>query len=402
MISSTQNATCSVEPGTTEDLGVILRILGYTRTSFAVKGGGHASNQGFSSTKGVQIAMYRFPEVTYDARTKTVTIGTGLIWDEVYAALEPYNVNVVGGRVTGVGVASFTLGGGYSWKTNQYGLTLLVDTVQAFELVLPNGTVTTVTATSNTDSFFGLKGGFNNFVEQGVVTTFVLKTVPQTQVWGGLITYTTSMLPPARFRTGQPGVSALIFYDAPTPLTKKTSPLARSYLLFSRPLPTKLLDYAVYLIPCLLRVTQWTHWNLSLTKLYALQYYGQSMAQKSAVLISYSVEPLLPSLFSHNTIPTAYPPIRSKGLLPLNLYFAWTDPLSDDAFQKAIGNSTVILKARAVANGQDIANAAVYGNYATIHTLVDDIYKGNLPRLRSIKAVYDPDNVMGLTGGYKF
>jgi Berberine and berberine like len=63
---------------------------------------------------------------------------------------------------------------------------------------------------------------------------------------------------------------------------------------------------------------------------------------------------------------------------------------------------TAFLKARAVANGQDIANAAVYGNYAIIHTPVDDIYKGNLPRLRSIKAVYDPDNVMGLTGGYKF
>jgi FAD/FMN-containing dehydrogenase len=57
--------------------------------------------------------------------------------------------------VTGVGVAGFTLGGGYSWKTNQYGLT--IDTVQSFELVLPNGTVTTVTATSNADLFFGLK-----------------------------------------------------------------------------------------------------------------------------------------------------------------------------------------------------------------------------------------------------
>ena len=78
-----------------------------------------------------------------------------MIWDDVYTALEPYNVNVVGGRVTGVGVAGFTLGGGYSWKTNQYGLT--IDTVQAFELVLPNGTVTVVTATSNADLFFGLK-----------------------------------------------------------------------------------------------------------------------------------------------------------------------------------------------------------------------------------------------------
>jgi FAD/FMN-containing dehydrogenase len=94
-------------------------------------------------------------QVTYDAGAQTATIGAGLIWDDVYAALEPYNVNIVGGRVSGVGVAGFTLGGGYSWKTNQYGLTL--DTVQAFELVLPNGNVTTVTEAANADLFFGLK-----------------------------------------------------------------------------------------------------------------------------------------------------------------------------------------------------------------------------------------------------
>ena len=77
-----------------------------------MKGGGHASNPGFSSTTGVHIAMSRFSEVTYDAAAQTATIGAGLVWDDVYAALEPYNVNVVGGRVSGVGVAGFTLGGG--------------------------------------------------------------------------------------------------------------------------------------------------------------------------------------------------------------------------------------------------------------------------------------------------
>lgn len=117
--------------------------------------------------------MYRFSEVVYDAASSTATIGAGLIWDDVYAALAPYDVNVVGGRVTGVGVAGFTLGGGnlpvlfpyiesahhtskgYSWKTNQYGLT--VDTLTAFELVKPDGTVANVTQDSDSDLFFALK-----------------------------------------------------------------------------------------------------------------------------------------------------------------------------------------------------------------------------------------------------
>ena len=45
---------------------------------------------------------------------------------------------------------------GYSWLTNQHGLT--IDTIEAYELVLPNGTVTTITS-SNSDLFFALKVG---------------------------------------------------------------------------------------------------------------------------------------------------------------------------------------------------------------------------------------------------
>ena len=51
---------------------------------------------------------------------------------------------------------------GYSFKTNQYGLA--IDTIVGFNLVLPNGTVAYVTQSTHPDLFFGLKGGFNNFV----------------------------------------------------------------------------------------------------------------------------------------------------------------------------------------------------------------------------------------------
>ena len=122
--------------------------------------------------------MYRFSDVVYNPQSQTAEIGAGLLWDDVYAALEPHNVNVVGGRVTGVGVAGFTLGGGkhklvydimcdkpkpfykgYSWKTNQYGLT--IDTVTAFELVKPSGSVVTVTQSSDPTLFAGLKVCYN-------------------------------------------------------------------------------------------------------------------------------------------------------------------------------------------------------------------------------------------------
>jgi FAD/FMN-containing dehydrogenase len=89
-----------------------LGILGDTRTPFAVKGGGHATNPGFSSTPGVQISMTRFNKVTVNNAANTVEVGAGLLWDDVYKALDGTGLNVVGGRVAGVGVAGFILGGG--------------------------------------------------------------------------------------------------------------------------------------------------------------------------------------------------------------------------------------------------------------------------------------------------
>ena len=115
--------------------------------------------------------MTQFRDIVLDEEEGTVEIGAGLTWTEVYAYLVPRGLNVVGGRIDGVGVGGFTLGGGthsihswfaqrhtrgagYSWKTNQYGLT--IDTVTAFELVLPNGRVKKVTE-KDEDLWFALR-----------------------------------------------------------------------------------------------------------------------------------------------------------------------------------------------------------------------------------------------------
>ena len=424
--SSTQSSTCSVEPGNTADVGVILQILGSTGTPFAVKGGGHTANPGFSSTTGVQIAMTRFNRTVYNETTSTAIIGTGQIWDEVYATLAPYNVNVVGGRVTGVGVAGFTLGGGYSWISNQYGLT--IDNVVSYELVLPNGTVTTVTS-ANPDLFFALKGGYNNF---GIVTRFTLKTYPQTQVWGGLITYTSGSIPAletavsnfvtnntdpkaviiAAFNTllAAPGVTLSIFYNAPTvPAGVFDEILAipsftrdvktRSFLSLVQSSPSNFTAGrrgAFHMVP----LTKYSP-NLMKVIVNETKFWGSNAASFfNGLFTSYDVESFLPSIFAHGA-DSAYPPDRSRGLLPLNIYYAWTPSNKDSYYRNAMVQSANTIAAAADAEGQDIGSAALYGNYAISSTPVSKIFGANLARLQSIKAQYDPRNVMGLAGGWK-
>ncbi|KAI9069033.1 FAD-binding domain-containing protein [Trametes sanguinea] len=427
--SSTAQAACSVEPGTAEDVGIILQILGKNKTPFAVKGAGHASNPGFSSTPGVQIAMYRFNEINYDAAESVVEVGAGLIWDDVYAALEPYAVSVVGGRVSGVGVAGFTLGGGYSWKTNQFGLT--IDNLSGFELVLPNGTVTAVTQESYPDLFWGLKGGFNNF---GIVTKFNLTTHPQTEVWGGLITITedqldkvnaatvkfaqtvtdpkAQVLPTYNFLLGAPGVSLLLFYDYPTPpegifddflaiphFTKDIKTRSLLDLVKSAPANATGGQRAIFHTVSLLQFND----RIMDAVLNETKFWGERLSFQSGSFISYDVEPFLSTIFSHAPEgSSAYPPSRSTGLLPLNIYYAWGASLADETMQNAARQSAEHLTQVIVGEGQDIGDAALYGNYAILGTPLERIYGQNVPKLRALKAKYDPDNVMGLAGGWKF
>jgi len=63
--------------------------------------------------------MSRFNQVVVNKTASLVEVGAGLLWDDVYRALDGTGLNIVGGRASGVGVAGFTLGGG-AWSSFNY------------------------------------------------------------------------------------------------------------------------------------------------------------------------------------------------------------------------------------------------------------------------------------------
>jgi len=65
--------------------------------------------------------MSRFNGTKVDLEDGTVEIGPGLTWGQVYETLSPTGVNVVGGRVSLVGVAGLILGGGESLPSSDSG-----------------------------------------------------------------------------------------------------------------------------------------------------------------------------------------------------------------------------------------------------------------------------------------
>ena len=111
---------------------------------------------------------------------KSVEVGPGFRWGDVYTYLEQFDLAVAGGRLAPVGVPGLLLGGGISFLGNQHGWA--ADNVLEYEVVLASGEIVTASATSNRDLFWALKGGSSNF---GIVTKFTLRTFVSKKVWAG-------------------------------------------------------------------------------------------------------------------------------------------------------------------------------------------------------------------------
>ena len=134
-----------------------------------------------------------------------------------------------------------------------------------------------------------------------------------------------------------------------------------------------------------------------------IQFWGEHLALQSGTFISYDVEPFLSSIFSHAPEgSSAYPPSRARGLLPLNIYYAYTADAADETMWDAARQSADQLTAVVQAEGQDVAGAALYSNYAIFSTPLEDMYGANVDRLKALRQTYDPQGIMALAGGWKF
>ncbi|EJD05537.1 FAD-binding domain-containing protein [Fomitiporia mediterranea MF3/22] len=440
-VSSQQNSTCSIEPTSADDVGTIIGVLGRSdiRSPFAVKSGGHAYNLGQSSTPGVQISMAQFKNITYDAEQGTVMLGVGLTWGEVYERLEPLGVMVAGGRISGVGVGGYSLGGGYSWKTNQYGL--LIDTVVSHDLVLPSGEFIHVTNATNPDLFFGLRGGLNNF---GIVTSITVEAHNQSLVYGGTLTYSMDAIqslneaisnfslnntdPKAQIIPVYASVSnqfisqILLFYDGPTPApgvydeilsipTVQSDIQTRTFVnlmsLFGNDLGIGPFGVAQHTVP----IVHYPKPVLDEMVTQVVSFGEQLSAQHngSTVIVSIAPEPFF-NPFSHSR-GGAYPHPPSRQVTPASAYFAYQEDPSaplpvriahHNDFVDAIKSFTHNIQAKAVSEGVSRWDDISYPNYALSDTPLDLLYGSNVPRLQQLAAQYDPDGVMALTGGFRF
>lgn len=106
------NPYCIFQPSDASDVSTALQVLRNEQCPFAVRSGGHAAFAGASNIDGgVTFDMRAMNSVSLSSDRNIAHVGTGAIWKDVYTALEPENLVVIGGRVSNIGVGGLTLGG---------------------------------------------------------------------------------------------------------------------------------------------------------------------------------------------------------------------------------------------------------------------------------------------------
>lgn len=150
----------------TRDVAAVLCYARQNGYPVSVKGGGHDWGGRSLVDDGIVIDLSGLKSITVDATRQVATVGGGVLSGELVDAADPHGLVPVTGTARDVGLAGFTLGGGYGPLVNRYGLA--ADNLLGAEVVLYDGTVVIANEDSNPDLFWGLRGGGGNF---GVVTS---------------------------------------------------------------------------------------------------------------------------------------------------------------------------------------------------------------------------------------
>jgi FAD/FMN-containing dehydrogenase len=162
-------ARCAGAP----DVAAAIAFARAQRVPFTVRSGGH-SYTGASTGTGLVIDLSGLHQVQTAASAGTVTVGAGARLVDVYSAVASAGRGIAAGSCPTVGITGLTLGGGVGVLTRSWGLTC--DALTGYQLVTADGTVLGVDARSQPDLFWAGQGGAGGSF--GVVTSLTLATHP--------------------------------------------------------------------------------------------------------------------------------------------------------------------------------------------------------------------------------
>ncbi|WP_165913089.1 FAD-binding oxidoreductase [Tamaricihabitans halophyticus] len=166
------------------DVQAAIRVAREYQVPLSLRGGGHSAAAFAAADGGLMLDLSGLRDVRVDPLRRRARAGAGATWGDYDTATQRHGLASTGGIVSSTGVAGLTLGGGIGALRGLHGLA--VDNLRAADVVLPDGSVTRADADHEPDLFWALRGGGGNF---GVVTGLEFAIHPATEVTTGLLAW---------------------------------------------------------------------------------------------------------------------------------------------------------------------------------------------------------------------
>ncbi|KAE8149095.1 FAD-binding domain-containing protein [Aspergillus avenaceus] len=158
-----------VVPGTENDVVETVKFANERDLPFLTYNGAHGAITTLGNmTQGIEIYLNQLNSVDVAKDGKSVTIGGGTKSKKVTDTLWAAGKQTVTGTCECVSYLGPALGGGHGWLQGHHGL--VADQWVSMNIVLANGTLTTIDA--NSDLWWAMKGAGHNF---GIVTSITTK-----------------------------------------------------------------------------------------------------------------------------------------------------------------------------------------------------------------------------------
>jgi len=169
---------------TSADVQAAVQSARRHRFILSVRGGGHDWAGRALCPDGLVVDLSRMRQVIVDPRSRTAIVSGGAKAKELAAAAAAHGLVAALGNCGEVGVAGFTMGGGYGPLNGQCGLA--ADNLLGADMVLANGRCVTTGPDEEPDLFWAIRGGGGNF---GVVTSMRIQLHEARHMLAGLIAY---------------------------------------------------------------------------------------------------------------------------------------------------------------------------------------------------------------------
>ncbi len=177
-----QRPACIAVPANADD---VVALVGWARESglrIAVQATGHNARPLGDLAGAVLLKMTSFSGVEIDPAARIARIEGGVTWGEVAAPAAEHGLMALQGSAHDVGVVGYSLGGGVSFLSRKHGLA--AERLRAVEIVTGDGVLRRVTADSEPDLFWALRGGGGNF---GIVTAIEIELLERDSIYAGAL-----------------------------------------------------------------------------------------------------------------------------------------------------------------------------------------------------------------------